>query len=136
MVMNNNTASRSLKKFSADQLVLTEDETRSVLKFFFPSQSPPKSINNEFREFAQALLIEAIEESYAMGFVEVLLRTYFGGISNGFNIAAFIRKAVRGCWSNMEILAKPEKARIYESVRRTIALNFGRVYLIMKNEME
>lgn len=64
-----------LKQFSHSELILSEEETKEVLKFIFKGFVGEGKIDNlritdTVRGFAQGLLIEAIDASYALGFVE------------------------------------------------------------------
>lgn len=60
-----------LKKFSADELILTESETRTILQFFWPDEPTASRIeesliiNDRVRGFAQGLLVEAIVRAMA-----------------------------------------------------------------------
>ncbi len=70
---------KQLRTFSSEELLFNEEETRIVLKFIFAPthhkfiDSLPMS--DRLREFAQALLVEAIDASYAIGYVHGLLRS-------------------------------------------------------------
>lgn len=67
---------RHLRQFKPEELLFNEDETRIVLKFIFAPtdheliDSLPMS--DALREFAQGLLVEAIDASYAVGFVKAI----------------------------------------------------------------
>lgn len=66
-----------LREFKESELVFDADETREILKFFFPTltqQIQSVGVTNQIRNFAQALLIEAIDKTYALGYVEVLFK--------------------------------------------------------------
>jgi hypothetical protein len=109
-------------------LVFNEAETRQILVFFWPNVSAEidaVTINDVARRFAQELLISAIDASYAMGFVDVLFnvlsKPHKGLKSLGQKLA---RRYVQHWWRH----TKPkdlQDVQIYESVRRTIALNFA-----------
>jgi len=70
---------KKLRQFETEELLFNEKETRIVLKFIF------KPIHHEFidslpmsdylRGFAQGLLVEAIDASYAIGYVHGLFRS-------------------------------------------------------------
>ncbi len=67
-----------LRKFSSDELLLSEPETRVILKFFWPDESTRIEsliINDSVRAFAQGLLIEAIDATYQVGFIEAVFRS-------------------------------------------------------------
>lgn len=68
----------SLVDFRDDELILDQDETRLVLKFFWPQQSHRIDglvVGNDARRLAQSALVAGIDGSYAMGFVEALFRS-------------------------------------------------------------
>ncbi|MGR5150207.1 hypothetical protein ACQKP8_27130, partial [Photobacterium alginatilyticum] len=60
----------------ASELKFTEDETKTILKFIFKNTSQELidtlEIDNEIRSFAQALLLEAIDASYKIGFAQII----------------------------------------------------------------
>jgi hypothetical protein len=60
------------------ELVFNDDETRQILKFFYPASAAGianMTVTNDTRRFAQTLLIAAIDASYAMGYIQALGRT-------------------------------------------------------------
>jgi len=64
-----------LHKFKPEELIFDEEETRIILRFIFMHQHAVinrMKINDRAREFAQGLLVEAIDASYAMGYVKIL----------------------------------------------------------------
>lgn len=70
---------KQLRKFKKDELILNEEETRIVLKFIFEPADhgiiESLTVNDTVREFTQGLLIEAIDASYVIGFVEAIFRS-------------------------------------------------------------
>ena len=70
-----------LRKFKKEELIFNNDETVVILKFIFKKNHnliDNLKINDSIREFAQGLLLEAVDASYALGFVHSL----FGGVFN------------------------------------------------------
>jgi hypothetical protein len=64
-----------LREFLPSELLFDERETRDILKFFFPMNFPAIDatvMTDAIRGFAQGLLIEAIDATAALGWVEVL----------------------------------------------------------------
>ena len=116
-----------LRRFQADELILKEEDTLTILLFFWPTEfqleaHPPVSVG--MRSFAQALLIEAIDASYAMGFVDALFRSTSNPSSSA---VAVIKRFGRQASQHWFDHAEPKDLRdikIYESVRRTLALSF------------
>jgi len=125
-----------LRRFRPSEIHLTRDEAWKVLRFFWPNTSVrPQQITQQDRAFAQALLVEAIDRSHAMGYVETLYRSWFGrGVAptyKGIKKAAskFARKALKRWFKHAtgDDLKDPE---IYESVRVTLARNFRSTWKI------
>ncbi|MBI3561650.1 MAG: hypothetical protein HY080_08050 [Gammaproteobacteria bacterium] len=57
-------------------------------------------MNHTMREFAQGLLVEAIDASYAMGFVEIIFRgAYF---KPGKSATSFLKTFARKASANLE----------------------------------
>lgn len=123
----------TLRKFNSSELIFNEEETRLILKFFFKSQRSKidqLEVNDKVREFAQGLLVEAIDASYAMGFVEALFKSV-ANPSAGVKkvLSKFAKKAAKHWFKH----ASPKdllEVEIYEIVRSRLELNFGR-YLSM-----
>ncbi|MBB5017168.1 hypothetical protein HNQ59_000430 [Chitinivorax tropicus] len=62
-------------ELSDNDLVLDEQETKEVLKFFWPDRASKIDglvAGNGLRRFAQQMLMAAIEASYAMGYLDKL----------------------------------------------------------------
>lgn len=122
-----------------EQLLFDEDETRQILKFFWPeraAQIDSLAISNEWRRCAQKYLIAAIDASYQMGYVEIL----FNGVGDAIKgkpggkvikglAKKFAKYYIKHWWKS----TKPknlEDIKIYESVRRTIAYQYATVFEI------
>jgi hypothetical protein len=125
-----------LKRFEPDEIQLTQEEAWHVLRFFWPNTNvPPGSLSPEDRGFAQGLMIEAVERSYAMGYVESLYRSFFGpGVAPTSSalkkaIKSFAKKAIKN-WFRHASGKDLEDPKIYESVRRSLARNFRSVWEI------
>jgi hypothetical protein len=71
---------------SDDELIYNEQDTKRILKFFFPSfavEIDAMKVNNDVRRFAQTLFIAGIDGTYALGFVKDLVDVYLGVINAG-----------------------------------------------------
>ena len=90
-------------------------------------------INNRVREFAQGLLLEAVDASYALGFVHSL----FGGVFHpgaGFKkiLTKFGRKALKHWFKNGS--AKDLiNIKIYDIVREQLEANFRTILRFYAN---
>jgi hypothetical protein len=131
-----------LPELEASDLVFDEGETRAILRFFWPGLSQRinglPSIDDEFRKLAQGLLIVAIDSSFAMGFVHILFDVLRHGGKPGFpGLRSMAKKLARKYVPHWWKHTRPQDldaVRIYESVRRAIALNFKAVIDIMLAE--
>jgi len=101
-----------------------------ILRFFFPGQ-PMTALNDGDVEFAQALLVEALDASTQLGYVQILADKMLPPAADfGFikDLAiAFCKQAYKNWFRHAtgEDLANPQ---IYESVRRTISFNWTFVW--------
>jgi hypothetical protein len=124
------------------EVVLTSLEARQVLMFFFPGiehtlswqESSGRPLTVYQRGYAQALLVNAIDTSFAMGFVEALATAVWNNVAGAGGAAAgwqvlrklaceFGRKALPH-WFRHAKENQLKNPHIYESVRVTIARNF------------
>ena len=119
-----------LPEFAEPDLLFDERETRQILQFFWPEHIVPinaLTIENGIRNFAQGLLVAAIDSSYAMGFVQILFDVVVRG-RPGFNgLKAMGSKLARryvAHWWRHTRRQDLENIRIYESVRVTLRNNF------------
>ena len=130
-----------LQRFGPDHLFLTQDDAFSVIRFFWRDASvSPGVLTDEDRQFAQGLLLEAIDASYAMGYVEIIFRTFFGKVAPTFKdlrsmVKSFCKKALKHWFKHatQQDLADP---KIYESVRVTLANRFRSVWKIRESTGE
>jgi hypothetical protein len=124
-----------LQHFLRSQVLLTKQQASRILNFFFPNDSlAVGQISDEDAAFAQALLVEAIDASNEMGYVQILFDKAFMKVPNDFSFirdlaVAFVKRAARNWFrhATQQELADP---KIYESVRRVIAVNFRSVWNI------
>lgn len=125
----------NLKHFNENEVKLSQHEAFAVLRFFWlePGLSP-QQLTVEDRAFAQALLVEGIDRSYEMGFVEIIFREFYGKVPTSFS---FIRdlvksfgKAAAKHWFKHASGKDLEDPQIYESIRRKLAVNFLSVWQV------
>lgn len=108
-------------------LVFDDVETRAILTFFWPRLSADfnkMTISTEVRRFAQAILVAAIDASYSLGWIDSL----FSSVSKPANLPALGKKLARNFVKHWWKHAKAkdlESVKVYESVRRVVANNFG-----------
>ena len=108
------------------ELIYDENETRQILIFFWPNRAAEVGgleIDNHARRLAQAALMAAIEGSYAMGFLDALGRTVARPGSGIKELAKKLaRNFVRHWWQHTR-RHDLDDVKIYESVRRSLALH-------------
>lgn len=117
----------TLRNFSDNELIFDDDDTRAILKFFFPQlrqRIDDASITRAYRNFAQGLLVEAIDATYMLGYIEILFRTsYNPGAGMAKALKKLGRKAARHWFkhtSQDDLLA----AKISHRVRDQLARSF------------
>jgi hypothetical protein len=118
-----------LRHFNLSEIILSNEDASAVIRFLWPNELiQPGSITTEDRAFAQALLIEAIDASYKMGFVEQLFKAFFMKVPTSFqSIRGMVKsfaKAAAKHWFKHATGNDLLDPKIYESVRLTLARNF------------
>ncbi|HYH14961.1 MAG TPA: hypothetical protein VD794_07070 [Flavisolibacter sp.] len=131
-----------LRKFQDHELILTNEEAQKVLAFFFGESFSNDQLTKEDIGFAQALLIEAIETSNKISFIDDFMRKFMWQPPASYTyirdvVKFFIKKSVSYWWKESSIKEMDlEKVMIYESVRNTIAQRFRSVVLTRKQSGE
>ena len=70
------------RTFKQSELIFNEEETKEILKFFFKNDHAfidGLTIHDRIRSFAQAILIEAVDASFAIGFVKIIYILFIHG---------------------------------------------------------
>lgn len=129
---------KQLKTFKTEEIFLTEDEARLVLKFIFQKNKPKivliesAEMNEGLRGFAQGLLLEAIDASFKIGFVQAIWEATANPTSGVKSIIkGFTEKALLNWFDNITAGHQLKKVKIYDFVRDDLAWAFGRVLDIM-----
>lgn len=91
-----------LKKFKPDEIVLDHHQAWQILEYFFGGDvgSVPGQLTDMDRSFAQALLVEAIDKSYAMSWVETLWKSSAKPNSSVKGIIKALGKKAMRDWFN------------------------------------
>lgn len=114
----------SVPDISDSELIYNEEETKQILKFFWPSliaDADQMAITNDARRLAQTALIAAIDGSNSMGFVDALFSSITRRIKNIAGLAKRLAQDfTRQLWKNSQ-RQDLENAKIYESVRASVA---------------
>ncbi|KEQ18712.1 hypothetical protein [Endozoicomonas numazuensis] len=125
-----------LKKFNPNDLIFNEDETVIILKFIFKNKHMLINrlrINNDTRSFAQALLLEAIDASYSLGYVEALFRSTSNPTVGVREILKKFGKDASKHWFNSHNIKNLKDIKIYERVREKLELNFTSILVLLAN---
>ncbi|MCM5679572.1 hypothetical protein M8A51_08505 [Schlegelella sp. S2-27] len=116
---------------SQADLLFDETETRSILGFYWPQYAGKLGeleINDAVRLFAQQLLIVGVDSSYALGFMEQLMKMYLQPRSGFTGLKSMGMKLARRYlqhWWRHATQKDLENPRVAEAVRSTVARNFG-----------
>ena len=133
---------KTLRKFTPDEWLFDEEETRTVLKFIFakPHHKHIDSLpmDDRLREFAQALLVEAIDASYAIGYVHGLFRSVKNPVKGALKIMKTFGKEASQHWFKHASVHDLQNAQIYNFVKDEVARRFIKRLgdHIAKNELD
>ena len=127
-----------LRQFKQDELLFDQGQSWSILKFFFLDPGvQPNSLTTKDRAFAQALLVEAIDASYDMGFIEIIFSVFMNKTpASTKGIAKLMKKFLEKTaehWFRHATKDNLRNPRIYESVRVSLARNFSTPWRIRRN---
>jgi len=127
--------SRKLKTFKPEELLFDSKETKEILLFFFPNEKhsiPKIKVNNQVRGFAQGLLLEAVDASYKIGFIEALFKSTANPTSSMLSvIRKFAIKASKHWFQHNVTKDDLRKVKIYEAVRSRLQINFKSVMRLL-----
>lgn len=114
-----------LREFTSDELFLDENETVLILKFIFKKTDhdliDQLPMSDYLRGFAQALLVEAIDSSYSVGFVQALFESSANPTKGAITvIRKFASKSAKHWYNNLNA-TDLQNVKIYDFVRDEIA---------------
>lgn len=115
-----------LRRFSADKILLTPDETLIVYRFFYGNLVPQNmNITQDDMAFAQALLVRAVDDSNKIGWFEAIWKST-ATPSPDFNrvFKKFARNAAIRWFKNAKNKSDITQAKIYVMVKNSIARKF------------
>ncbi|MGE0014073.1 MAG: hypothetical protein AB7S62_17810 [Azoarcus sp.] len=128
------TAYVTLRPFAENELIFDETETKDILKFFFlhlRERIDTVSMTTELRNFAQGLLVEAIDATYALGYLEILFRaSYNPGSGMSKALSKIGRKGAR-LWFKHGTQADLLRTKISSRVRDQLAHSFASIFPMM-----
>lgn len=124
--------SGQLRRFSRSELVLTHQEAWQVLVFFFGGNAgtTPRWLTDDDRSFAQALLVEAVDASQRMSWIQTLWSsTAKPGASITGVLAKLALKAGRD-WLSSRKPTDFKNAKIYTMVKNELTRRFRSTWQI------
>lgn len=117
-----------LRVFSRSELIFDEMETKEILKFFFKADRQAIEsceITEGLRNFAQGLLVAAMDASFAMGWIEVTFRWAANPGAGMKKTMKKLAKAASKHWfKHLKAGQSLEDANVYESIRDPLARSF------------
>jgi len=132
---------KELRKFTPDELLFDEEETRTVLKFIFAEthhefiDSLPMS--DRVRELAQALLVEAIDASYAIGYVHGLFISVKNPVKGALKILKSFGKEASQHWFKHASVHDLQHAQVYNFVLNALGEFIKPLHIMVtKNELD
>jgi len=108
-------------------IVINQSEAAAILNFFFQLPFAPSVITTNDREFAQALLISAVDSTYLLSWVEKMLSTAMKPPSSFAGAAVSLTWAVATAGFTFFQYATADDLqdmRIYSMVRDAIASGY------------
>ena len=125
----------TLRNFSERELIFDEAETKAILKFFFPNMQrriDVATMTVPLRNFAQGLLVEAVDATYALGFVEILWKTFYNpGAGMKTVLTKLGRKASRHWFkhaSQMDFLNAEVSSAVRAQLERSFRLTLSAIF--------
>jgi hypothetical protein len=117
-----------LRVFNQSELIFDETETKEILKFFFQADRQTIElceITEGLRNFAQGLLVAAMDASFAMGWIEVTFRWVANpGAGLKKSMKKLAKAATKHWFKHLKAGQSLEDAKVYESIRDQLARSF------------
>lgn len=125
----------SLRHFTQEEIIITGEEAKIIYKFFFDKNQTVINIANSDEilrpieiEFAQALLVEALDRTYDMGYVAALFHSLTDKkkalASGGKILKKFGKKAFKHWFKHATEDDLWDDPKIYETVRLEVMRRF------------
>lgn len=121
-------AHTQLRQFKSDELLFDEEEARIILKFIFKTADheliDSLSMNDRLKGFAQGLLVEAIDASYGVGFVEAVFRSTVNPTKGAIKVLKGFGKKASKHWFKHATVNDLQDVKVYEFVVDYLAVHF------------
>jgi len=119
---------KQLRQFKQEELLFNNNETIIILKFIFPVSDHQTidslTVNQKLRNFSQGLLVEAIDASYNIGFIESIFRSTSNPAQGAMNVLKKFGRRAAKHWFDHTSLDDLQDVKIYDFVRVGLARNF------------
>ena len=118
---------KTLRNFSDSELIFDDEQTRLILQTIFKNHLDVVdmlSIDRKVRNFAQGLLLDAIDALYSLGFVEATFRSVINPSQSLRKIFYDFRDNALMHWFKYATRRDLLTIKIYEIVRTRIEVNF------------
>ena len=125
----------TLRHFTPDELLFDRERTLTILRYFgLEPGIQAAAITDEDRSFAQALLVEAVDASYEMGYAHILFDVFYARPPMSFDaVKGLLRKFIEKTaehWFEHATKADLADPKIYEAVRATLQRSARSVWKI------
>lgn len=132
---------KHLKTFDSDEILLNEEEARTVLHFLFTDAErnliDRLEMDEKARGFAQGLLVEAIDASYSIGYLETLFRSAANPAKGAVKLLKSFAKKASKHWFKHASTSDLQKVRVYQFVVDHLATQFkSELRILLASERE
>jgi len=120
-----------LKKFSGAEIVLTPQEAWEVLTWFFTGGASigPSGLTENDRSFAQALLVEAVDKSYQISWIQALWSATANPTTSVKAVLAKLAFKAAKDWLKSGKPTDFKDAKIYTMIKNQLVLNWRSIWL-------
>ncbi len=128
-------ATATLRHFSGNELLFNQQQTLVILRYFgLEPGIQAAALTDDDRSFAQALLVEGVDASYEMGYVQIVFDSFYAKPPASFDTVREMTreflKRVAEHWFEHATKDNLRDPKIYESVRVTLQANARSVWKI------
>jgi len=122
----------ALKKFADSELILNHQEAWQVLIWFFGGNAGtvPGWLTSNDRSFAQALLVEAVDASYTMSWIQTLMTSALKPNASITGILAKLALKAAKEWIHSRKPSDFKDAKIYKMIKDQLTLNWRSAWQI------
>ncbi len=131
----------ALRQFAKNEIFISREDAYAILRFYFHQVNvQPSALTDSDVGFAQALLLEGIDSSYAFGLIKIVYDTFYMKVPRDFNnlydmAKDFAKEAAKEWWKHAT-QKDLENPQIYEYVRNQIQSNFMSAWKIREQTGE